>query len=389
MFIFDVSSVISFKDYQTFLQNLKSRFDSRKTELLKSVNFYENAEWKNNLSCYIKFRDSYRQLRQSVVKEVLAKFRPFLPKQCLIYEFGSLTKQSDRIESDIDLTICYDVPKTKLYENVEELIDYSIVYIFENSIDHIHGKFQHYPMIHDYDDLNEQDHLYVLDFGDGKIEYRCGPHTLSENLMNIKNVRDYGSLIAGYEEKYQLKCNMDCLYSVIILENTTEHDFIHDLSKLEQSSDIFSQYNKRCHEYSFGEIIAVSDMKRALKNTIVDLYEMLAFLRRKIQWNSQYSMTLPEAFCNTKLLNYFGRNYMTRLENFCNRMIFWWDKLELMLKKKTIFLSTRSPVILTRQDLEEMLRIEYHKENLTTEIFSSINELNQLLLSGWNRIQEK
>lgn len=183
----------------------------------------------------------------------------------MIYEFGSLTKQSDRIESDIDLTICYDVPKTKLYENVEELIDYSIVYIFENSIDHIHGKFQHYPMIHDFDDLNEQDHLYVLDFGDGKIEYRCGPHTLPENLMNIKNVRDYGSLIAGYEEKYQLKCNMDCLYSVIILENTTEHDFIHDLSKLEQSSDIFSQYNKRCHEYSFGEIIAVSDMKRALK----------------------------------------------------------------------------------------------------------------------------
>ena len=57
MFIFDVSSVISFKDYQTFLQNLKSRFDSRKTELLKTVNFYENAEWKHNLSCYIKFRD--------------------------------------------------------------------------------------------------------------------------------------------------------------------------------------------------------------------------------------------------------------------------------------------------------------------------------------------
>ena len=44
----------------------------------------------------------------------------------------------------------------------------------------------------------------MLDFGDGKIEYRCGPHTLPENLMNIKNVRDYGSLIAGYEEKYQL-----------------------------------------------------------------------------------------------------------------------------------------------------------------------------------------
>ena len=80
------------------------------------------------------------------------------------------------------------------------------MYIFEQSIDQIHGKFQHYPITHEYDNLTAEDNSYILKFDNKSIEYKCAPDALIENLMGIKNVRDYRSLIEGYNEKYILKC---------------------------------------------------------------------------------------------------------------------------------------------------------------------------------------
>ena len=82
-----------------------------------------------------------------------------------------------------------------------------------------------------------------MKFDQAFIEYKCGPEALIENIMGIKNVRDYQSLIDGYQEKYTLQCNIDCLYSILIIENSTEHDFIGDLVKLENKNNIFSNYN--------------------------------------------------------------------------------------------------------------------------------------------------
>lgn len=388
MFVFDVSKIIGYNEYIDFISLIKSKFDLEKRRLFDSYDITNNALWNNNAENYNEFRNKYRALRQNVVFEVINKFRCYLPKRCLIYEFGSLIKFTDRIESDIDLTFCYDEKKNNVYECVEELIDYSIVYVFESSIDHIHGKFQHYPAIHGYDDLTEKDNLYVLKFNNGTIEYKCGPETLAENLMNIKNVRDYNSLIEGYKEKYTLKCNIDCLYSIQIIENSTDYDFIKDLADLENHNDIFSNYIYVFKEYSFEDEIEIAYIKKALKNTIVSMYIMISFLRKKIMWLDQYSMTMDDVFNSSKLKSFFGEGYIESLKNTLIKMIFYWDKIELLLKKNDILLSTRCHKFFNKQVLNDMLYKEYNETNLLDKTVVSINELNTIISNGWRIINE-
>jgi hypothetical protein len=307
----------------------------------------------------------------------------------LIYEFGSLTKFTDRIESDTDLTICYDSPKTELFECVEELINYSITYVFEHSIDHIHGKFQHYPMMHEFDSLKESDNLYILKFDKTSIEIKCGPETLSENLMNIKNVRDYISLIKGYEEKYLYNSNIDCLYSIQILENTTNHDFLEDLADLERDNNIFTQYSYAPEKYIFDQNLEISYIKKAFKNTVVSLYIMIAYLRKKVKWLNSYSMTIEDVFNSEALRAFFGEAYITRLKASFITMFFYWDKIELLLKKNNILLSTRCHKIFSKHQLNDMLFHEYHLENMMDDILLAINTLNNVVTEGWSFINQK
>ena len=106
MFIFDCTKIIGYEEYKSYLTSIKNDFDARKANL-----FEIHQIWEGGADCfpenYIDFRNQYRDLRQEVINSVLRRFRHFLPKKCLIYEFGSLTKHTDRIESDTDLTICY------------------------------------------------------------------------------------------------------------------------------------------------------------------------------------------------------------------------------------------------------------------------------------------
>lgn len=389
MFVFNVNDIIEYNEYLSFISSVKDAFDTEKRKLFDVYNIDIDAELNNNSERYFEFRKKYRALRQGVISEVIKKFRIFLPERCLIYEFGSLTKYTDRIESDIDLTFCYDEKKIDKYENVEELINYSIVYVFEQSIDHIHGKFQHYPVMHEFDDLSEADNLYILQFNNGSIEYKCGPETLSENLMNIKNVRDYYSLIEGYREKYLLKCNIDCLYSIEIIENTTEHDFIGDLSKLENENDIFTNYHFDYFVYDFGNESEVSYIKKSLKNTIVSMYILIAFLRKKVKWLSQYSMNMCDVFVSRRLAAVLGIEYIESLKETFIRMIFYWDKIELILKKNDILLSTRCHRSFTKTKLNQMLYEAYGDENMMDKIFDSINNMNMIVLEGWKKFDYK
>lgn len=389
MFIFDITKIISYKEYVNFISSIKTKFDLEKRMLFDNYNITNNASWNNDAENYIEFRNKYRKLRQSVIIAILNKFRQFLPNRCLIYEFGSLAKFTDRIESDTDLTICYDEKKNDIFECVEELINYSIVYVFEHSIDQIHGKFQHYPINHEYDELTEKDNFYILKFDDGSIEYKCRPETLTENLMNIKNVRDYNSLIEGYKENYDLKCNIDCLYSIQILENTTNYDIISDLVNLEDQNNIFSNYYFNFKKYSFRDKIAISYIKKAFKNTTVSMYIMISFLRKKIKWLNQYSMTMDDVFNSNELKELFGTNYIEYLKNSFIKMVFYWDKIELLLKKNNILLSTKCNKTFFKQKLNDMLYKDYKETNLMDKILVSINDMNITILNGWKVIKEK
>lgn len=389
MFVFDVTNIINYKEYMGFISSVKSSFDIERKILFDIYNITNSASWNNDSNKYIEFRDKYRILRQDVIREIIKRFRNFLPENCIIYEFGSLTKFTDRIESDVDLTFCYDENKTYTFECAEVLINYSICYVFEHSIDNIHGKFQHYPMIHDYDDLTEEDNLYILKFSHACIEYRCGPEALIENIMGIKNVRDYKSLIDGYKEKYTLECNIDCLYSILVIENSTRYNFIDDLAELENKHNIFLNYKFDFKKYLFGNEVEISELKKAFKETIVSMYIMISFLRKKVNWLDQYSMTMDDVFNSNELILLFGEEYIKNLKNSFVKMIFYWDRIELLLKKNEIRLSTRCHKVFSKKKLNDMLYEKYSEESLVDKALYSINDLNTVVSHGWRVISEK
>ena len=203
MFIFDASSIISYEDFDTFIRDEKGFFIKERNKIFKKYSFFEKKDWDGNIEKYQNFRNDYRGLVQKVIKDTISFYRPYLPRELFIFEFGSFVKRTERIFSDVDFTICYDEKKTGAYECAEELLDYSIAKIFDYSIDHVHGNFQHYPKHPEFDKLTELDNQYRIQFENHSIDYSCGPETLSENLTNIKNVRDYQTLLTSFEIKYQ------------------------------------------------------------------------------------------------------------------------------------------------------------------------------------------
>lgn len=382
MILFDASKIISFNDFDRFLCCKKREFETKKQYLFEQYGILKPIVWNDEIEHYQKFRDKYRNLVKTIILDVLKFYRSFLPHKCLIAQFGSFVKHTERIASDIDFTVCYDEPKTEKYECAEELIDYSIASIFGYSIDHVHGKFQHYPQMHDFDLYTERDNLYRLYFGGQFVDYKCGPETLKENLMNIKNVRDYKSMIAGYEEKYIKKCNIDCLYSVEILENNTKHDFIGDLSKLEHKYDICDGYKFRLEDFVLNNSFSVSEIKHALKNAIVEFYIFIAKLRKTLKFCDEYSMNIDMLWNNKILINFFGKSYISRMKSAFIKFFISWNRIELSLNMRGIALSTRCYKKISVCELNNLLRQDWGASETIENIIFSRNNLIHIVREG-------
>lgn len=310
---------------------------------------------------------------------MITKYRRFLPEKCLIVEFGSFAKRTERIFSDFDFTICYDEPKTEQYEVAEELIDYALASIFDCSIDKIHGKFQHYPDMPEMHIYTENDNHYRLVFEDGVIDYKCGPETLNENLVHIKNVRDYHSMIAGYEEKYKFKCDIDCLYSKVIIENTTEHDLVGDLAALEKKYDICDEYIFKLSPYVLKENFQISEIKKLLKvEGVVEFYIFISMLRKKVCFNSTYSMDISQLWTNSIIISAFGEEYVSQLQQAFTEFIFYFNRIEISLNKHDIPLSTRCYRKFTIASINELLAEDWGS---STDIGTVVDARNKLTSS--------
>ena len=387
MILFDAGKIISFNDFDRFLCYKKKEFETKKQYLFDQYGILKPIVWNNEIEHYQKFRDKYRNLVRTIILDVLAFYRSFLPHKCLIVQFGSFVKHTERIASDIDFTICYDEQKTETYECAEELINYTIARVFGYSIDHVHGKFQHYPQMHDFDHYTEENNLYRLNFGGRFIDYKCGPETLKENLMNIKNVRDYKSMLAGYEEKYIKKCNIDCLYSVDILENNTKYDFIGDLIKLENEYNICEGYEFRLEDFSVSNNFTVSEIKRKLKDSIVDFYIFIAKLRKILRFCNVYSMNMDMLWCNQILIKFFGIDYMNQLKSAFVHFLFCWNRIELSLNMRGIALSTRCYKIFTVYELNNLLKQDWDSYFNIENLCVVRNDLMRLVRDGLKKIK--
>ena len=158
---------------------------------------------------------------------------------------------------------------------------------------------------------------------------------------------------------------------------------------MENNNDIFSEYHYCYNKYSFKDDVEISYIKKAFKNTIVSMYIMISYLRKKIKWLNQYSMTMEDVFNSEELKNFFGMEYIEQLKKCFIKMIFYWDKIELLLKKNDIPLSTRCHQFFSYQKLNDMLSKEYNTVNLMNDILVSINDLNTAVSNGWRIIDKK
>lgn len=389
MFTFDASNITKKRDFIFFVEKKKAFFERSREVLFEKYSILKKCPWDENLEKYESFRDEYIKVVRGILFDVIGNYRQFLPEKCLIVEFGSFAKRTERILSDFDFTICYDEPKTDQYEVAEELIDYSLASIFGISIDHVHGKFQHYPDMPEIHVYSEKDNHYRLVFEDGMIDYKCGPETLNENLMHIKNVRNYQAMMKGYEEKYIYSCNIDCLYSIEVLENSTAHDFIGDLTALEKKYDICEGYLFDLSPYELKREFQVSEIKKVLKaRGVVEFYIFIAALRKKIDFCSDYSMNISELWGNKAILTFFGSEYVDKLKKVFLEFIFYFNRIEHSLNKRGIPLSSRCYKVFTLESMNELLTQDWGGTTDAEIIIGARNRLALVVQEGLYFLQD-
>lgn len=383
MIIFDARQIISYKDFDIFLKRESEYFKKECDRLFEKYNFFAKIEWDGNIKKYQAFRDEYRELIQKILIDSISFYRPYLPEKLFIAEFGSFAKRTERIFSDIDFTVCYDENKTEQYECAEELLDYSIAKILGYSIDHVHGNFQHYPKKPEFDKLTESDNHYRIQFENKNIDYSCGPETLAENLTNIKNVRDYQSLLTSFEIKYQKKADIDSLYSIEILENNTSHDFLSDLSILEEKNDICEGYQFNFEPSVLEDKITISEIKKILKHGgIVEFYIFLSMLRKKIGFNKEYSMNIETIWKNEKIINFYGNDFVSKLHESFIVFLFYWNRIEYSLLSRGIPLSTRCYKRFSIYELNKILYDDWGRGTTIQKIILSKNQLLEIIKFG-------
>ena len=61
--------------------------------------------------------------------------------------------------------------------------------------------------------------------------------------------------------------------------------------------------------------IEISYIKKAFKNTIVSMYILISFLRKKVNWLKQYSMNMDDVFNSDELAKLLGVEYIESLKN--------------------------------------------------------------------------
>ena len=113
MILFDARKITSYEDFESFLKKETDMFNSTKISLFEKYDMLKADLTESRIEEYQSFRNEYRELVQRIIKDVIAHYRHHLPKNCLITEFGSFIKRTERILSDIDITFCYDEEKNR------------------------------------------------------------------------------------------------------------------------------------------------------------------------------------------------------------------------------------------------------------------------------------
>ena len=100
-------------------------------------------------------------------------------------------------------------------------------------------------------------------------------------------------------------------------------------------------------------------------------------------------MTMENVFHSEVLKDLLGEEYICGLRTALVKMIFYWDKIELVLKKKGVMLSTRCHSVYSRQELDTLMEQAYGERNMMDKLMGSIQNLNEMITEGWRRLNER
>ena len=119
------------------------------------------------------------------------------------------------------------------------------------------------------------------------------------------------------------------------------------------------------------------------------MYIMISKKKKKINWLNHYSMNMDDVFNSRELRNCLGDEYMILLKKSFIKMIFYWDKIELLLKSKGIFLNARCHNFFSKKKLNFMFYEQYKETDLLDKMLISVNNLNAVIFDGWRLINER
>ncbi len=175
---------MNYKNYVSILNYYKNYYkeniDKIKHEYNNLFNNYEKDKFKN-----LMFKQ--KQLVLSILNEVLKNYNDFDNIDSMIILTGSLSRNTNLLYSDIDISFIYDNKYKKDLLNIEEQISYllSEIYNFRGR-DRVHGITFYLPMISSKRHKCIDENNYMIKLKEKNIYYKCRDNAY-ETMYNTFN----------------------------------------------------------------------------------------------------------------------------------------------------------------------------------------------------------
>ncbi len=385
MQLFDARNIISYSEFDNFIANMQKQLETQKKEVIYKYNVDCQNTWDKDIDKYQKFRCEYRDIVVNMFKKVIGFYKMYLPNEYIILLEGSYGRDSDRIFSDIDYTLIYDVEKTIYLACVEELINLSLAKIFKISRDRVHSIFTYLPSSVSKRTYTEEDNAFRMVFKELTLDYKCRENTMPDVISNMFSVRDYHSFIEYLENEMKVNPDTEWLYSFKIIENTSTHDLLNDINKMEQKYDKMSFAPIQIKNHLSTDVFTVAQLKKVIKYDLLDQYYLFVSRVRKIYQHifGEHAFLNVERFLSSeKYAKIIGEQLHKNIKNQYVEYLFYLNRLEISLCKNNIELSSHSYKEITKEWIEEI----YHTDWNDTNVIDKLIELKQSLFALLNEV---
>lgn len=183
---------MNYKKYVSILNYYKNYYkeniDKIKNEYNNLFNNYEKDKFKN-----LMFKQ--KQLVLSILNKILKNYNDFDNIDSMIILTGSLSRNTNLLYSDIDISFIYDNKYKKDLLNIEEQISYllSEIYNFRGR-DRVHGITFYLPMISSKRHKCIDENNYMIKLKEKNIYYKCRDNAYETMYNTFNSTRSVSDL---------------------------------------------------------------------------------------------------------------------------------------------------------------------------------------------------